>query len=280
MSGLIQAQDLAFQLNNPNLVILDCRSDLADRTNALNLYQKGHIDGAIHMHLEDDLSGEIIPGKTGRHPLPDKLDFETVLRRTGISLTSKVVVYDQANSMFAARAWWLLKWAGLTEVKILDGGLAAWAKLGKPLSTETPNASPSNIVVEPNDHWVVSAENLIDEKQNRTLLDARALKRYRGEIEPLDKQAGHIPGAQNADFTKNLDSNLRFLAADKLQARYNSIKDQESICYCGSGVTACHTIFAMTEAGYPMPKLFPGSWSEWITSESRRIAVGTEGAVL
>ncbi|MBU2862581.1 sulfurtransferase [Reinekea forsetii] len=277
MSPLISVTDF-FELSesSDNLIILDCRSDLSDSANAVKLYNEGHILNAIHAHLEDDLSGPIIPGKTSRHPLPSKENWQATLQRWGVEKSSTVVVYDQSNNMFSARAWWMLRWAGITNVLVLDGGLNAWLNAGHPISTLAPSPSPSSIQIELA-NWVITAEDI--PSLQAQILDARALPRYAGETEPLDGKAGHIPSAQNADFSKNLTSEGFFQPKEVLHQRFAQCRD-DVVCYCGSGVTACHNILAFDIAGLPMPKLYAGSWSEWITDPNRPIATGIEGEAL
>jgi thiosulfate/3-mercaptopyruvate sulfurtransferase len=277
MSPLINISELIELKNsNPNLIILDCRSDLANRENAIKLYQAGHIPEAIHAHLEEDLSGPIIPGKTSRHPLPSRDAWQVTLQNWGINKNSTIVVYDQHNAMFAARAWWMLLWSGMSDVRVLNGGLDAWTHANQPISTEAPSIKASDIQIELAD-WVISANQLLE--LPATLLDARALPRYAGETEPLDTAAGHIPGALNADFSRNLTDDGLFQSPEFLAKRFEPVEG-DAICYCGSGVTACHNILAFTIAGRSMPKLYAGSWSEWITDRSRPIATGIEGAPL
>ncbi|MFQ3229688.1 sulfurtransferase [Reinekea sp.] len=277
MTPLISISELIeVTQSGSDIIILDCRSDLTNRDNAINLYLAGHIPGAIHAHLEDDLSGPIIEGKTSRHPLPSRDAWQATLRRWGIQKDSTIVVYDQQNSMFAARAWWMLLWAGINNVKVLDGGLDAWLKAEQPLEETTPTRTPSNIDIKLKD-WVITADQLLNLPVQ--ILDARALPRYAGEVEPLDTKAGHIPGALNADFSKNLQSNGHFQTSDALAQRFEQCDDQV-VCYCGSGVSACHNILAFAIARRELPKLYAGSWSEWITVNSRPIASGVEGTPL
>jgi thiosulfate/3-mercaptopyruvate sulfurtransferase len=280
MSQLISAKDLKNSLVLNDLKIFDCRADLTDREQSRKLYDAGHIPGAVHAHLENDLSGPIIPGQTGRHPLPITEHFQDTLRNWGIHLNDSVVVYDQTNSMFAVRLWWMLRWAGLTDVKVLNGGLDAWLAAGGDLSQDSPSSvNPSDITPRTPSDWVVSQTDLYTISEQTVLLDARALNRYSGETEPLDAKAGHIPGAINADFTKNLNEDGTFKASAALAERFTQLRGKSVICYCGSGVTACHNAFAIVESGLPLPKLFPGSWSEWITNESNALATGIEGAL-
>ncbi|WP_320822742.1 sulfurtransferase [Reinekea sp.] len=279
MSELIQVEQLQQILDTPGLIILDCRADLQDRNSAHALYQQGHISGALQADLESDLSSPHLPGLTGRHPLPSVEQWRQTLARWGIEIGSQVVVYDQGNSMFAARAWWMLKWAGIDRVQVLDGGMTRWRLLGGDCESLVPQPEPSNIQIKPNPDWTISAQALQDRAASTRVLDARALNRYKGEVEPLDAKAGHIPGAMNADFTKNLAADGRFLSPAGLADRFAALPDGPLVCYCGSGVTACHNLLALTQSGRAMPTLYPGSWSEWITDPQRAIGLGIEGTV-
>jgi thiosulfate/3-mercaptopyruvate sulfurtransferase len=280
MSQIISATELHEIIGQSHLVLLDCRSDLNNSETAHTLYNSGHLPGALLAHLEEDLSSEIVPGATGRHPMPSAESFQQSMQKWGIQQDSTIVIYDQNTSMFAVRAWWLLKWAGLENVRVLNGGLQEWQRLGFEMQTDISLPEPSNVAITPKDDWVVAAEDLLNLGASDTLIDARALPRYKGEVEPLDTKAGHIPGAINADFTKNLDDSGLFLSKEALKARFSSLAGNSLISYCGSGVTGCHNILALVEAGYPMPRLYPGSWSEWIIDDLRPIGTGIEGAVL
>lgn len=280
MSYLISPQEL-ISLGLNDIALLDCRSDLSDRENGFRKYQESHIPTALFAHLENDLSGPIILGETGRHPLPTIDAFAEKIRTWGLSTETPVVVYDQNNSMFAARAWWMLRWAGLTHVKVLNGGFDAWLAAGGETESGKPALpEPSRFSPEVNHSWTVSAEDLLNPSDQLALLDARALPRYLGETEPLDSKAGHIPSAWNADFSKNLGPSAAFRDKNDLANRFKPVKDSDVVCYCGSGVTACHNILAFAEAGLPQPKLYPGSWSEWITADERPIATILEGTPL
>lgn len=277
MSQLISANELNENLAETNTVILDCRTDLANQDTGFELYNLGHIPGAHFVDLEKDLSGDISPGLTGRHPLPTASQFEGSVRNWGIEIDTRVVVYDQFNGMYAARAWWMLKWLGINNVKVLNGGYQTWVERDLPIQREAPASTQSSFVAHTQGSWTATANELLNIDPKVKLLDARALERYKGDVEPLDSKAGHIPTAINADFSKNLKSNGEFLPKEALTDRFSSLQNHDVICYCGSGVTACHTILAIVEAGLPMPKLYPGSWSEWIVDESRPIALGVEG---
>ncbi|TCS40152.1 sulfurtransferase [Reinekea marinisedimentorum] len=281
MSHLIRPNELHNLIKTAEPIILDCQANLTDRTKSQQMYQSEHIPGAYHADTETDLSSEIIPGKTGRHPMPSIEQWQQRLQKWGITQQSEIILYDQSNSMFASRAWWLLQWAGITHVRVLDGGLAAWKSYGGETTSKIPELpAPSTLTIRVQQDWLISADELLPLAENSLLLDARALPRYKGAEEPLDTKAGHIPGAINADFTRNLDVDHRFLSRTQLKQRFKSLQNQDAVCYCGSGITACHNILAIAESGLPMPKLYAGSWSEWIVDDSRPIATGIEGEPL
>lgn len=281
LAQLITAQQLAERLEAPALVILDCRFALEDVDYGQRSYAEGHVAGAHCVDLERDLSGPIIKGVTGRHPLPDAEKLVERLRGWGIDNDSEVVLYDDGPGAFAARAWWLLAWLGKRSgVSILDGGLKAWHAAGLPLSLDPPAKREGHFSGEPDDSLVLDAAQLGERlgKPELTLIDARGLPRFRGEVEPIDPVAGHIPGAQCAAFTDNLGADGRFLPAEQLKQRFaekfGKRPPEQLVAYCGSGVTACHNLFALALAGYPLGRLYAGSWSEWITDPTRAIAKG------
>lgn len=281
LAQLITAQQLADRLEAPALVILDCRFALEDIDYGQRSYAEGHIAGAHFADLERDLSGPVIKGVTGRHPLPDPQRLVDKLRAWGIDNDSDVVLYDDGPGAFAARAWWLMAWLGKRSgVFILDGGLKAWHAAGLPLSLDPPSKREGNFSGTPDESLLISAEQL-GKRLNQpdlTLIDARGLPRFRGEVEPIDPVAGHIPGAQCAAFTDNLDADGRFLKPEQLKKRFAQKLGKRSpdhlVAYCGSGVTACHNLFALALAGYPLGTLYAGSWSEWITNPQRQVATG------
>jgi thiosulfate/3-mercaptopyruvate sulfurtransferase len=281
LAQLISPQQLAERQKTAGLVILDCRFALEDPDYGRCSYAEGHIDGAQYADLERHLSGPVIKGVTGRHPLPAADTFAEQLRAWGVSADTDVVLYDDGPSAYAARAWWLLAWLGKRDgVFILDGGLKAWHSDGFPLSLDAPVIEPGTFVGTPDNQLLLDAEHLQKRlgQPGLTLIDARAQARFRGEVEPIDPIAGHIPGAQCAAFNENLGSDGRFLPADQLKQRFaeqlQGRSPEELVAYCGSGVTACHNLFALSLAGYPLGKLYAGSWSEWITDPQREIATG------
>lgn len=278
---LLSPAQLAERLDQPELRILDCRFALEDPAYGTRSYAEEHIPGARFADLERDLSGPVRKGVTGRHPLPDPILLIKHLRAWGIDNTSPVVLYDDGPGAFAARAWWLLAWLGKRDdVFLLDGGLNAWRAAGLPLTAEQPAPSAGTFQGQPDASLLVDAQQLLARLGDArlTLLDARALPRFRGEVEPLDPVAGHIPGARCAPFTENLDADGRFLPAGQLHDRFAGLLGErpveQLVAYCGSGVTACHNLFALSLAGYPLAPLYAGSWSEWLTDRSRPVATG------
>lgn len=281
LAQLITPAALQARLQQPTLVLLDCRFALDDPAYGLRSYEQGHIPGALFADLENDLSGPVQRGVTGRHPLPAPDRLLQRLRAWGINHDSEVVLYDDGPGAFAARAWWLLAWLGKREgVYLLDGGLNAWRRAGGELTHTLPSVRPGNFSGTADASLLIDAEQLQQRLNDPrlTLLDARALPRFRGEVEPLDPVAGHIPGAQCAAFTGNLDSDGHFLAKEKLRQHFAERIGQrpadDLVAYCGSGVTACHNLFALCLAGYPLARLYAGSWSEWVTDPARPVATG------
>jgi thiosulfate/3-mercaptopyruvate sulfurtransferase len=281
IAQLISPQQLAARQRAPGVVILDCRFDLGDPDYGQRSYALGHIDGSSFADLERDLSGPVSKGKTGRHPLPDPKRLVERLQAWGVDQDSEVILYDDGPGAYAARAWWLLAWLGKRDgVYLLDGGLKAWHAAGLPLSLDPAGVEHGNFAGEPDMSLVLSSSRLHGRlgRAEMTLLDARAEPRFRGEVEPIDPVAGHIPGAQCAAFTDNLGPDGRFLAPEQLKQRFaeklQGRAPEHLVAYCGSGVTACHNLFALCLAGYPLGTLYPGSWSEWITDPQREIATG------
>ncbi|CDZ92952.1 MULTISPECIES: sulfurtransferase [Pseudomonadaceae] len=279
LAQLINAQQLAERLPQPDLVILDCRFALDDPQYGQRSYDEAHIPGAHFADLEKDLSGPVIPGKTGRHPLPEPDQLLAKLQALGVNADSQIVLYDDGPGAFAAHAWWLLVWLGKRDgLYLLDGGLRAWREAGLPLDDKRPTSAPGTLQGNADDSLTIDAATLSSQlaSPDLTLLDARALPRFLGEVEPIDPVAGHIPGAHCLPFTENLDTAGRFLSPNQLRTRFEQHlagKSSDSlVAYCGSGVTACHNLFALCLAGYPLARLYPGSWSEWITDPQRPVA--------
>ncbi|WP_313327860.1 sulfurtransferase [Stutzerimonas balearica] len=276
LARLITAQQLADSL--PQSLLIDCRFALEDPSHGQRSYLEGHLPGARFLDLERDLSGPVEPGVTGRHPLPEPQRLIRRLREIGVDNDSRIVLYDDGPGAFAARAWWLLAWLGKrNDVYLLDGGLAAWRQAGLPLEAHECSAECGTFTGQPDPQMLIEATELAQQLADFQLLDARAQPRFRGDVEPLDPVAGHIPGAICAPFSENLGGDGRFLAPDQLRQRFLSISDGDVrplVAYCGSGVTACHNLFAMSLAGLGLPRLYAGSWSEWITDPARPVARG------
>jgi thiosulfate/3-mercaptopyruvate sulfurtransferase len=237
-------------------------------------YAAGHLPGAHFVDLDAELAGP--PGDGGRHPLPSATTVEAALRRAGVSEDSAVVVYDAANSMAAARAWWIFRYFGVRDVRVLDGGFAAWQAAGGEVSTSVPSDGNGSFTASAGQVPMLDAEGAAELASTGVLLDARAPERFAGEVEPMDKVAGHIPGAVNAPTTGNVSADGHFLPADELRARFTALGADGSTpvgAYCGSGVTASHEALALQIAGIEAP-VYVGSWSEWITNPNRPIATG------
>ncbi|UIJ64167.1 sulfurtransferase [Amycolatopsis acidiphila] len=270
---LVTVDELARQLESADPpVLLDVRWALGD-PHGHQHYLDGHLPGAVYVDLDTELAAPPVPTE-GRHPLPDPDALQAAARRWGIREGSRVVAYDDNGNLAAARAWWLLRWAGVADVRLLDGGLSAWGE--RPLETgfgRTPE--PGDVVVKPGNMPVLS----MDEAGGfpGVLLDARAGERYRGEQEPVDPRAGHIPGAVSAPTGENLAADGRFLAPEELAARFESLGATENAVgvYCGSGVTASHQIAALELAGI-QAALYPGSWSQWSNHPDRPAATGPD----
>ena len=274
MSNLISATELHARLDDPELRLVDVRASLSDPNAGRRLYDAGHLPGAVHLSLDRDLSGPV-GAHGGRHPLPDMTVFAETLGANSVGDNSSVVVYDDGG-MFAARLWWLLRYAGLGRVQVLDGGFSVWAEAGLPVTRDLPNPEPATLTLKLRPEMVVDMDTVrmkLDDP-NVTLIDARAPERYRGEIEPLDKKAGHIPGAVNKPYTENLEHGL-FKSPKALRERFTEIQG-EVVLYCGSGVSAAHNALALEEAGMGGAKLYAGSWSDWSSFDENPVATGDE----
>ncbi|WP_083999289.1 sulfurtransferase [Actinomadura kijaniata] len=254
-------------------VLLDVRWHLAGPP-GIESYRKGHLPGAVFVDLDRDVAGP--PGPGGRHPLPAAADFERAMRRAGVRADHPVVVYDDADSTAAARLWWTLRYFGHPRVRVLDGGHRAWTEAGRPETTEEPPVEPGDFTARPGRLPVLDAEGAAALAGAGVLLDARAAERYRGETEPIDPVAGHIPGAVNAPTLGNVGVDGRFLPADLLRERFAKLGATDAVdvgAYCGSGVTAAHEILALTLAGVPAA-LYVGSWSNWVADPANPVATG------
>lgn len=277
---LISAQALA-ALDPERVRLFDCRFDLQDPTAGATQFQAGHIPNAIHLDLERDLAGPVTPGRTGRHPLPKREALARLLRSHGVDEHTQIVAYDDSSGLFAARLWWMARWAGHIRTAVLDGGFQAWLEWHRgtvPASDgadESPSAVSSADIGTTAPPMPVSMQAMREHAGAWTLLDARAADRFRGENETLDPIAGHIPGALSAPFQDNLAPDGRFLSRAALRARFERLLanrgEAPAVCYCGSGVSAAHNILAFVHAGLAEPALYPGSWSEWITDPANPI---------
>jgi thiosulfate/3-mercaptopyruvate sulfurtransferase len=278
-SPLITPQELARDLAGATpAVLLDVRWTVGlPPGNGLPAYREGHLPGAIFVDLDRELAGP--PGPRGRHPLPDADAFAAAMRSHGVSRSRPVVAYDQGDNVGASRAWWTLGYFGHPDVRVLDGGIAAWVAAGLPLSTEEPQPEPADFEAHPGGRPMLDAAQAAALARRGVLLDGRTLIRYRGEQEPIDPVAGHIPGARSAPTTDNMDAQRgTYLDRDALRGRFAALGVTEGTevgAYCGSGVTAAHTVLALAAAGLPAA-LYVGSWSEWITDPSRPVGLGDE----
>ncbi|MEO1260596.1 MAG: sulfurtransferase [Bacteroidota bacterium] len=277
---IIAAQELLGLLGKKDVAIIDCRFTLADLNQGRKDYGVSHIPGAHYAHLDDDLSGEIIPGKTGRHPFPEINKFVKKCGAWGIDGNTQVVVYDYGHGGIAARLWFLLKWLGHEKVAVLDGGWKNWLSQNLPTSAILPITSIKEFRPQvKNDKLVdVKAMETISKDENFLIVDSRTAPRYRGEAEPIDPVAGHVPGAVSAPFLENIGSNGLFKSQEELKERFAEIMKkgtpEKTVFYCGSGVTACHNLLALSHIGIDEAKLYPGSWSEWITDPARPVETG------
>lgn len=278
---LISTDDLARRLSDPALVVVDCRHNLSDVAAGERAYRASHLPGARFMHMDRDLSGERT-GRNGRHPLPEVAALSAVLGRAGIDASKQVVAYDQNNGMWASRLWWLLHWLGHDAAAVLDGGLDKWVAERRPLTADPPITRPARFVAM-TPRPIVSSDDVLRHLKARgsspmTILDARARERFRGDIEPLDPVAGHIPGAINRPYAANLTPQGTFKPVELLRAEFaaqlGSTPPAAVVHQCGSGVTACHNMLAMAVAGLPGSRLYPGSWSEWAADPTRPVARG------
>lgn len=261
-----------------DLLLIDTRYSLKDAGWGRRAYEEGHVPGAVFADVDRDLSAPVRP-QTGRHPLPDVDDFVETASRWGIDDDVQVVCYDDFGGAWASRAWWLLRYYGHPAVAVMDGGIQAWTALGYKLTTSEPKRRRRAFPGRPGFMPTVTTWDIMT-RAPRCLVDARGPTRYRGDEEPVDPVAGHIPHAVNVPFAENTDKDGRFLPAEMLRAKFeralNGLPASEAAFYCGSGVTAPHDILAMEVAGLPGAALYPGSWSEWIRNPMRPVARGDE----
>ena len=273
---LVSVEDLAA---HPEWRVFDCRHDLKNTEYGRQAYARGHIPGALFLHLDDDLSGAK-DGRNGRHPLPDVADFARRMSDCGVDATTQVVAYDNEGGIFASRLWWMLRWLGHDKVAVLDGGLAGWKRSKRALEETLPVVTPRVFTPQPRNMTVDGGQVLSElQSQKMLIVDARSPERFRGENETLDPVGGHIPGAVNRFYFDNLDDDgCFFKPVAELRAEFDALlagRPAESVVQqCGSGVTACHNLLAMELAGLSGSRLYPGSWSEWCADASRPVARG------
>jgi thiosulfate/3-mercaptopyruvate sulfurtransferase len=277
---LISPSELSPHLDEAEWAVVDCRFSLKDVEQGRRSYEAGHIAGAVYANLDEDLSGPIVAGKTGRHPLPDAEVFTRSLCDWGIDDSVQVVVYDDAGGAIAGRLWWMLRWMGHDSVAVLDGGWPHWESEGLAVRAGSEARDSRNFVSRVRHELLVDAQEVVRIMNDASyvLYDARGEDRYRGKNETLDPVPGHIPGAVSLPFTGNLDGAGRFQSRENLHARFqprlNSVPAERTVMYCGSGVTAAHNVLAMVHAGLDEPRLYVGSWSDWITDSNRPVESG------
>lgn len=276
---LVTVDTLKTYLHDPHWMIFDCRFQLDNPAWGRGEYDQSHVPGAMYAHLDDDLAAPKT-GTTGRHPLPDPDDFVQWLGEHGVDADKQVVAYDQDGGMYASRLWWMLRWLGHESAAVLNGGWAAWNAAGYPVSDERVEAKPATFKARVRDDLWLTSDQLVSalEANQVRLIDARGAPRFRGETEPLDPVAGHVPGAVNLPFMGSLDERGHFKDAQALKERFESVigdaPASQVVHMCGSGVTACHSLLAMEVAGLEDSRIYPGSWSEWITDPERPVETG------
>jgi thiosulfate/3-mercaptopyruvate sulfurtransferase len=278
---LISPEELLEHLDNPNWAIFDCRFSLAEPEKGANDYHEAHIPGAIYANLDEDLCGPVIPGKTGRHPLPSIQEFVQTLSQWGIDSRVQVIAYDDVGgALAAARLWWMLRWLGHKAAAVLDGGWVLWNQRGFPVRDGAERRPARMFSSLPHPDLLANTEDVDKMRQDAgsLVLDSRAADRYRGENETIDPIAGHIPGAKSVPYPENFDEEGKFLPREQLRARFkdlfNGLPAENTAFYCGSGVTAALNVLAVTHAGLGDAKLYSGSWSKWITDPSRPVETG------
>jgi thiosulfate/3-mercaptopyruvate sulfurtransferase len=273
---LIDTETLARELRSSGLAIVDCRFDLQKPALGRQQYLSSHIPTAVYADLDRDLSGEKT-GRNGRHPLPEPQALKATLGRLGVDANTQVVAYDQDSGMYASRLWWLLRWMGHRTVAVLDGGFAKWIAEGRPTVAGDEPATPCVFNGEVHPEMTIEAGEVaaLTGRPDWRLVDARAPERFRGEVEPIDRVPGHIPGAINHFFKLNLTDEGTFLPPERLHSRLEaltgSVPPDHVVCYCGSGVTACQNLLALEHAGLRGAKLYAGSWSEWSSDPDRAV---------
>ena len=271
---LVSSEQLFVHRDDPSWVIFDCRHDLMDLERGARVYREGHLPRAHFVSVDHDLSGPKT-GTNGRHPLPLPAVFMDFLAAHGVSNESKIVAYDDVGGLYAARLWWMARWVGLSQVSLLDGGFSKWIAEGRPTTTVVPAAERAQLAGHADPSLVWTAADVLRRLQDAevALIDARAAERYRGEVEPMDPVAGHIPGALNRFYKANLNADLTFRPSAEIQQEFIRLvgnrRPENVVHQCGSGITACANLFAMEYAGLHGSKLYSGSWSEWVADSSR-----------
>ncbi len=277
---LISTSELHEHLADAKWAVVDCRYSLDDKRRGWRDYLLSHIPGAVYAHLSDDLASPAVAGKTGRHPLPTIDSLTATLEKWGIGSDTQVVAYDDGNGAIAARLWWLLKWLGHDQVAVLDGGWEAWRRDQLPTTLGRETRHAATFSPQPCPHLAVNVEAVTSRRNDPAwrVVDSRTRDRYRGEFEPIDPVAGRIPGAINIPHPGNIGPDGKFLSPSELRSQFKSILGStpadQTIFYCGSGVTAAHNILAYAHAGLGEARLFSGSWSEWIVDPLRPVATG------
>lgn len=277
---IISPEELHEKLHRQTWIIIDCRYSLGHPEAGQQAYLKSHIPRAVYAHLDRDLSGKIVPGTTGRHPLPPIVKLTQRFSGWGIGERIQVVLYDDRSGAIAARLWWMLRWLGHESVAVLDGGWRAWTSRGFPVTSEIVLPGPRVFKPKPKANWIVDADHVERRlgAENFLLVDSRSPTRFSGEDEPIDPVAGHIPGATNFPHTDLVEPDGTWLSPNELERRFDGLlgndEADEVVFYCGSGVTACRNLLAHKHAGLGDAKLYPGSWSEWITVPERPIELG------
>lgn len=278
---IISTSNLAEHLDDPNWVVVDCRFSLSDTEQGRRQYSQSHIPGAVYAHLDEDLCAPVIPGVTGRHPLPDVEQLVGKFSEWGIGSGVQVVVYDDwpgASGAIAARLWWSLRWLGHDKVAVMDGGWEQWRVENRLVSDRKEQRAPRKFIPALHPELLVNSDavDVLRRKPDYRILDSRAADRYRGENENIDPIAGHIPGATSAPYAENIGSNGLFLSKEELQERFETllgeVPAENAVFYCGSGVTGAHNLVALAHAGMGSARLYAGSWSEWITDAKRPVA--------
>ena len=281
---LIDVDSLAANLRAPGWVVIDCRFELGKPSAGEAAYAAGHIPGARYAHLDRDLAAPAA-STTGRHPLPDPTLFAAKASAWGIGADSQIVVYDQGNSFFAARAWWVFRWLGHEAVAVLDGGLSAWQHANLPIDSRAPEVTAQQFIARPNNEFVDDTDRVLQSVRSgayasgaRRLIDARGADRYAGDNETIDPVGGHVPGATNVHYARNYRADGRLHDVATLQNLWQSALAGADPCnitmMCGSGVSACVNLLALEHAGLKGARLYPGSWSEWVRDTARPVARG------